>query len=146
MATVFDVAKYISDNLGEMTAMKLQKLCYYAQAWTLAWDEAQLFDDEFEAWENGPVCPELFEKHRRRLVIPVGFFDDCAKGELSGSQRENIDIVLRDYGHYEPHELSSMTHRERPWREARGDLPLGEPCNKAIPKERMRDYYSGLLD
>lgn len=33
-ANVFDVAKYILDTVGgEITSMKLQKLCYYSQAW-----------------------------------------------------------------------------------------------------------------
>lgn len=32
MANVFDVAAYILEKEGEMTTMKLQKLCYYAQA------------------------------------------------------------------------------------------------------------------
>jgi uncharacterized phage-associated protein len=145
VATVFDVAKYILERNGEMTAMKLQKLCYYAQAWTLAWDEVPLFDEDFEAWENGPVCPALFREHKKRLVIPVGFFDGLAAGGLSDAQRENVDIVLREIGHREPHELSSMTHNERPWAETRGDTPLGWPCDRAIPKELMRDYYSGLI-
>ena len=60
MATVFDVAKYILEQLGPLSTMKLQKLCYYAQAWSLAWDEEPLFPHEFEAWVNGPVCRELF--------------------------------------------------------------------------------------
>lgn len=32
MANVFDVAKYILEKKGIMSTMKLQKLCYYAQA------------------------------------------------------------------------------------------------------------------
>ena len=60
MATVFDVAFYILDKLGDMSTMKLQKLCYYAQAWSLAWDGFPLFDEEFQAWANGPVCRELY--------------------------------------------------------------------------------------
>lgn len=32
MADVFDVAAYILQRQGRMTTMKLQKLCYYAQA------------------------------------------------------------------------------------------------------------------
>lgn len=44
-----------------MTTMKLEKLTYYCQAWSLAWDDVPLFDEEFEAWANGPVCPQLFE-------------------------------------------------------------------------------------
>ena len=39
MATIFDVASYILSKQGPMTTMKLEKLCYYAQAWSLVWDE-----------------------------------------------------------------------------------------------------------
>ncbi len=41
--------------------MKLQKLCYYCQAWYLAWNNEPLFDEEFEAWASGPVCKELYD-------------------------------------------------------------------------------------
>ena len=45
MASVFDVAVYILNSCGEMTAMKLHKLVYYAQAWSLVCDDSPLFDD-----------------------------------------------------------------------------------------------------
>ena len=60
MASVFDVAKYILENCGTMSTMKLQKLCYYSQAWSLVWDDTPLFEEDFHAWANGPVCKELF--------------------------------------------------------------------------------------
>lgn len=50
MATVFDVAKYILDRCSEMSTWKLQKLCYYSQAWHLAWTEKSIFGEDFEAW------------------------------------------------------------------------------------------------
>ena len=43
MASVFDVAAYILHRAGTMTAMKLQKLVFYSQAWSLVWDEKPLF-------------------------------------------------------------------------------------------------------
>ena len=55
MATVFDAAKFILERKGQMSTMKLQKLCYYAQVWSLVWDDYPLFDEDFEAWANGPV-------------------------------------------------------------------------------------------
>ena len=58
--TVFDIAKYILHQRGQMSTMKLQKLCYYAQAWSLVWDDTPLFDEDFSAWRNGPVCEPLF--------------------------------------------------------------------------------------
>lgn len=39
MATVFDVAQYILEIKGTLAAVKLQKLVYYCQAWSLVWDE-----------------------------------------------------------------------------------------------------------
>ena len=47
---VQDVAQYILDTLDGVTTKKLQKLCYYAQAWSLVWDDAPLFGDRIEAW------------------------------------------------------------------------------------------------
>ena len=59
--TIIDVANYILDKMGELTTMKLQKLTYYCQAWSLAWDEKPLFEDDFEAWANGPVSRKLYD-------------------------------------------------------------------------------------
>ena len=55
MATVLDVAKYVLEHNGRMTTMKLEKLVYYCQAWSLGWDEVPLFEEDFQAWANGPV-------------------------------------------------------------------------------------------
>ena len=48
MANVFDVAKYILQRTGKISTWKLQKLCYYSQAWTLAWTGKPLFEEEFD--------------------------------------------------------------------------------------------------
>ena len=69
MATVFDVAKYILRKCGRISTWKLEKLCYYSQAWTMAWDEIPLFNEDFEAWANGPVCPEFFKEHKGMFSI-----------------------------------------------------------------------------
>ncbi|HSS48337.1 MAG TPA: type II toxin-antitoxin system antitoxin SocA domain-containing protein, partial [Thermoanaerobaculia bacterium] len=64
MTTVHNVAAYILQKQGEMTAMKLQKLVYYSQAWSLVWDEEPLFAERVEAWANGPVVPDLYREHK----------------------------------------------------------------------------------
>ena len=51
---VLDIAAYILCKQGAMTAMKLQKLVYYSQAWSLVWDDKPLFRERIEAWANGP--------------------------------------------------------------------------------------------
>ncbi|MDR3278613.1 MAG: DUF4065 domain-containing protein [Oscillospiraceae bacterium] len=145
MANVIDAARYILSKTGETTSMKLQKLVYYAQAWSLAWDDKPLFNEDFQAWANGPVCPELFRKHKGHFSLADDFFDAYTVGSLTELQTDTIDVVLKDYAGMAPHELSDLTHRERPWIEARGNTSPGMPCETIIDKEVMRDYYAGLI-
>lgn len=49
MANIFDVAKYILGNIGEITTMKLQKLCYYSQVISYKEKNKSLFNEDFEA-------------------------------------------------------------------------------------------------
>lgn len=147
MTSIVDVAKYILERKGTMSIMKLQKLCYYSQAWTLAWDEIPLFKEDFQAWANGPVCRELFDFHRGQFLIKSDDLPQlCDEHNFSMIERETIDKVLEFYGDREDHWLSELTHKERPWKEARqkaNALP-GDSCSEVITKESMADYYAGL--
>lgn len=146
MANIFDVACYILEKMPDITTMKLQKLCYYAQSWSLAWDERPLFDEDFRAWANGPVCYELYDLHRGKSKIDK---EDIAanksEDEFSDDELETLEVILSDYGNKSPHYLSELTHKERRWKETRGGLPLGASSNEIIPKELMQEYYSGLM-
>ncbi len=138
-----DVADYILNRLGPMSAMKLQKLVYYAQAWCLVWTEQPLFLEEIEAWANGPVVRSLFRQHRGQFRVPKGFFH----GEISRlttDQRDVVDRVLKFYGDKDPQWLSNLTHLEDPWRDARGSLQPGDPSTAIITKAAMLEYYASL--
>ena len=143
MANVFDTAKYILQQMGSMSTMKLQKLCYYSQAWSLVWDDRPLFDEEFQAWANGPVCSELFHKTQGQFSVSA---DDetGGDGDLSENQKDTINHVLAHYGKHDAQWLSQLTHMEDPWNEARKDVPSGSGCNNVITKESMAMYYGGL--
>ena len=144
--SIFDVASYILNKSGSMTTMKLQKLCYYAQAWSLAWDEIPLFEEDFQAWANGPVCPELFNTHRGMFLVNPGYCEQVKNSiySFTDSQKETIDKVLDYYGDKSPQWLSDLTHSELPWKNARGSTPIGAQCNSVIQKESMQQYYGGL--
>ena len=143
MVSVIDVASYILQKRGSMTTMKLQKLCYYSQAWNLAWDEKPLFHEPIQAWANGPVVYALFERHRGKFVVEQ---DDIAGNPeaLDRDERETIDAVLDAYGHLTGQQLSDITHSERPWKVARGEVSEGEYCSEVIDLDIMQDYYGGL--
>jgi len=143
MATVFDVARYILERQGSMSAMKLQKLCYYSQAWSLVWDDAPLFDEDFEAWANGPVCPELYRVTRGQFKVEAK--DEPGDSSvLSNNQKETINIVLSHYGSHDAQWLSRLTHLEEPWNRAREGIPAGAGCSNIISKESMAEYYGSL--
>jgi len=144
--SVFDVAKYILEKLGTMTAWKLQKLVYYSQAWSLAWDDGVLFEDDFEAWANGPVVRALFNVHRGLLNVDASTFVRGDSANLNDIARETIDTVIRDYGGFSGRELSEIAHSERPWKEARKGIPAGERSENVIDRDVMSDFYTGLLD
>ena len=140
--SVFDVAQYILSQKGEMSTMKLQKLVYYAQAWSLVWDEKPLFKEKIEAWANGPVVRDLFNFHRgafRISSIPLG-----NPSLLDDIQIETINSVLKYYGERSAQYLIDLTHLERPWKETRRGIPLSERSHKEIPLDLIAEYYSSL--
>ena len=141
MATVHDVAAYIMKRSGPMTAMKLQKLAYYAQAWSLVWDDAPLFRARIEAWANGPVVPALYDCHRGQFKLTSW---NGEPGKVAGSKKETIDAVLDYYGGKSSFWLSQLTHREDPWRNARRGMAAGERGNNEITHAAMAEYYGGL--
>jgi uncharacterized phage-associated protein len=142
MWSAHDVAAYILSKHHPISAMKLQKLVYYCQAWSLVWDDRPLFHEQIEAWANGPVVEDLYRVHRGQFNVdswPVG-----DPGLLDQDATDTIDEVLKFYGSLNAQQLSDMTHSEGPWRSARGGLKDGERCNYPISLDSMMEYYSGL--
>lgn len=143
MADVFDVAKYILQEQGQMTTMKLQKLVYYSQAWALVWDEKPLFLEEIQAWASGPVVRELYDIHKGSFAI-----SDIENGDIDSldkEQKKTIDTVLKAYGSKPAQWLADLTHMEKPWLDARGDCEPGEICENEISHASTAEYYSSIL-
>ena len=142
MATVHDVAAYILSRTGSITAMKLQKLLYYAQAWSLVWDDRPIFKARIEAWANGPVIPEVYKEHRGRFTVST--WPKGNRATLDSEERETVNAVLKFYGDKSSQWLSDLTHTEAPWINARrGALP-GHPSQNEITHAAMAEYYGCL--
>jgi uncharacterized phage-associated protein len=146
MANAFDVAKYILEQNDEMTVMKLQKLVYYSQAWHLVWNENTLFENEIQAWANGPVTVELYNFHKGMFKINNETLTQGNSSNLSLAETDNIDQVLSFYGEKSAQWLSDLTHMEDPWKKARerGCVTDGQICQETVLTSDMHEYYSGL--
>jgi uncharacterized phage-associated protein len=130
---------------GELlTNLKLQKLLFYAQAWHLALKDSELFSEDFQAWVHGPVL--LSQYHRFKEYKWHSIAAEISKPELDPDLTGFLDEIVDIFGSETAVALEIMTHKEPPWREARGDLPPHEPCNSYISKQTMTEYYRSLSD
>ena len=143
---VFDVASYILKKIGKISSMKLQKLVYYCQVWSLVWDEQPLFSEKIKAWANGPVIGELFFQLKGLFLVDE---NDLLVGnyrKLNHTQIETIDAVIDYYGDKSAQWLIELTHDEYPWRKARIGIVEGDRSTRIVDLDTIAEYYSSLSD
>ena len=137
---IFDLARAFL-SIQSMSNKKLQKLCYYAQAWHLALEDEPLINDcVFEAWVHGPVCPELYWQYREYGYDNIPVYE----GNINNVSEEIKDFakeVFDAYGELSGNELEVLSHSEAPWQNARGTLKPWERCNEKISEDDMKNYY-----
>lgn len=142
MANVHDIAAYIIEKQGSVSAMKLHKLLYYCQAWAVVWD-GPIFSEPIEAWINGPVVRDVYDKHKGQYLIESWVHGNPS--HLSADEIDTVNKVIEYYGHRDSQWLSDLTHQELPWKKARGNMPLNVRGNEEISLNVMEEFYSSLL-
>jgi uncharacterized phage-associated protein len=121
--------------------MKLQKLCYYAQAVHMATNNAkELFSEDFEAWTYGPVVKDLYTKYKGYNWRPIA--EELEIPALPQEITDSIELAVATYGKFDGAALSTMTHREAPWISARGNIADTEGSNAVITKKSIFEYFS----
>ena len=153
------VGDYVTALGGGMLApLQVFKLCYMAHGYALAITGRPLFGDRIEAWEYGPVIPNLYHALRAYGGAPVAYLYTsrvpvCGDGiegarqrlgrMMPGDARDVVDEVVRSFGHYTGLELASITNVDgSPWHEC--FVPGRQHAR--IPDRVMGTYYRGLLD
>jgi len=127
-----------------ITHLKLQKLCYYSQAWFLALNDDPLTRSPFQAWPHGPVSPRLFKRFRAQGINPI--HASVATRQISDFDfTSHLEEVWRVYGGFSAKTLEKLTHSEDPWLKARGVLGPLDKCNNVITHDSMKLYYRARL-
>ena len=157
------VARYIALSLltKQMTVspLKLQKLLYYAQAWSMVFFGRQrhLFADVPQAWVNGPVYPAIYniwkDKNMCDHLLPEDFettketMDDalCSVTKqlnLSDDEIQLLEQIVLKYGSKSQNYLIFLTHSELPWCEKREGLKPYERSACPLSLDTMYRYYA----
>lgn len=140
--SVYDIANWFLTK-GEMTHKKLQKLCYYAQAWCYALRGYRLENTDFQAWVHGPVSPALWERFKGFGYDPIRIRGQI-KNVIALEDIELLEDVWDTYGDQTGNALEALTHREAPWLEARIGYEPNERCSIVISPDAMASYYKSI--
>ncbi len=147
--TAGNVAKYIiylasqpfvgDNNEREgITNLKLQKVLYFVQAYSLSKLGKSLFTDKIEAWEYGPVVPSVYRKYKEKKSDPIISEED--KSSLSEEDKEIVQKVWNTFGGYSASRLVDITHAHTPWKQA------SKSTIKLISDKALKEYYAPLLN
>lgn len=141
--TVSDFLLHESRERGEiLTNLKLQKLLFYSDAWYLALKKKELFPDLFEAWVHGPV---LVSQYHRFSHFKWRFIDEeVVRPKFKKGVEAHLMDIIDVFGSETAVALELMTHREKPWIEARGNLSLTDNCTNKISKKTTGKFYRGM--
>lgn len=139
MITAKDVAKFIvylfNDEEEGITNLKLQKLLFYAQGFSYQRTGKPLFNDEIEAWENGPVVNSVYQKYKTCGSRPIGILE---KVSLPYEETRLLLDVVREYGKYTSSALVTMTHaKNMPWTK----VHVEGKKHIVIPKDLIKVYF-----
>lgn len=155
-----DVAQRNDETL---TAMKLQKLAYFAHGWNLAIADEPLVDEPIQAWRFGPVIYSMYQEFRefgdseitRRArdirtdhdkqiaVVEPTFADESDDPQFAFAL---VDRMWSIYGHRSAGELSNLTHLPgTPWRQIWDSFNESIPNGITIPNDLIRTHFQQTL-
>lgn len=149
-AKIERAAAYIIARTGSASPLALQKELYYADGLCLSYDGAPLFPDRCEAWVYGPVFPRLWEDVELKGIGEESLFggevSDALVGTFSGKELEVLDAVIVHVARFSPYVLRDLTHKERPWVDARAGVGDGVLSHNEITIESMAQFFKGLWE
>ncbi|EGS34892.1 Panacea domain-containing protein [Megasphaera sp. UPII 135-E] len=118
-----DLVKYIvtkctKDNCS-ISNLQLQKILYYIQVWFLKNTNQVAFPDEIQAWQFGPVVPEVYYYFCGFGAMPIFSTYDIQENIL---HKNVIDDIVTNKRAVSPWDLVEDTHDpEKAWKHVYGN-------------------------
>ena len=143
MSKELEIAKRYFINELKPDTLKLQKLLYFTQGISYCMNDAEFFEEEFEAWVHGPVIPSVYHQYKDYGYNPINIIYEI--GNIKENQKNVLEYVKNTYGKYDGKYLEKLTHKQTPWLYARQGLDPDERDDKRMPKEIISEYFIGLM-
>ncbi len=129
--------KYGVDNL------KLNKIAYISLGFSLSIRNFDLFSEDVEAWNWGPVIPELyysFKEYGSRIITKPSERENSS--EIKDEDTLGLLNLVKDlYQSKSGLEIMELTHvKNTPW-----DYCYDGEKNTIIDKNIIKDYYDILI-
>jgi len=143
------------ENGEKLKPLKLQKLMYYLCAYYQAAYGEPLIDSTIEAWDYGPVIPEIYREFRSfgsgEITRPAREYDFDSEEFVpvpipTNDQKLDklLDFIWNAYGKYSGLQLSDMTHKDgSPWDKTRKANPGIK--NADISGDSLKEYFSKFI-
>lgn len=133
------ILKLSNPEVGDFISnLKLQKLLYYTQGFSLVILQQPIFEEDIKAWDYGPVVENVyhaFKGNGSEAICPNEEFDTSF---LSEKELELLINVYEVYGQFSALKLMNMTHEEAPWKNT--------PRNGVISRDLMVSFFRNLVD
>lgn len=122
-----------------LSIMTLLKLTYIAHGWHLETKGKPLFPNRVEAWQYGPVIPDVYSAFRGSGINVTGSSITEPGDEITNEDASLLEQVYNIYGSLSAFQLSDLTHvAGGPW-----DITMQTGGHRAtIPNELIRQHYS----
>ena len=141
------VIRYSFQQEKPISPLKLQKLLYFLHGWFLAVYDQPLFSEEPEAWQFGPVFPDVYHDYKIFGSIPISKdnfeeYGTLSKGYIGEDDKFEgmLDEVWGLYAPYSALHLSDLTHRSgTPWSLAR------DRNDRYLAQDEIRDHFKSLM-
>lgn len=141
--SAFDLARYILkkciDEDHPISNLQLQKILYYIQECFLKEKGRKAFSEPIEAWQFGPVVPEVYDEYRiygGRTIVWIP--DDSSIVWKDDKDKALIDNIVEEKRKLDPWEMVQETHKEGgAWAKIYDD---GRGAYKVIPIETIKEY------
>ena len=127
--------------------MHILKLSYFAHALNLAMNKEPLSKTLPEAWEFGPVFPEVYFTFRKEGYKEIAETQNVQdeKG-FTENETKVLDIVYKLFKDYSAFGLSRLTHKEGfGWHEAVEAVKGEWESNIKMDNEKIKESFEALI-